>query len=69
MAKILISIDIILIAIGSVFIALGFLALNYFIPYVIVGFPTRYIAYGEIGIGIGLVILAIILIVLSVKKG
>ncbi len=69
MAKILIIIVIILIVIFSLFISLGILALNYLILYVIVGFSTQNIAYVEIGIGVSLVILAIILIILSVKKG
>ncbi len=68
MAKILIIIGIILFAIGIILIALGILALNYIFPYIIVGFPTHYVAYGEIGIGVGLVIGAIVLIVLYVKK-
>lgn len=56
---------IILIVVGAVFITIGALTYNYMIPYVIVGIPTRYAAYGAFGIGVALIILGIVILVKS----
>lgn len=67
--KFFIILSVIFFILAALLITFGVLTYNYIFLYVIVGVPTFYVMVGSIGIGVALIVIAILLIVLVAKKG